>query len=87
MNKKSSAIARGIPSDRRGASAAELQAAGVDIARDFPGSSLAEFKAYPVLSEGGWHLVIKHQPTLTTVQRVRWRLLGPIELTSEGLVI
>jgi hypothetical protein len=87
VNKKSSVIARGIPSERRSATAAELRAAGIEIARDFPGSSLADFKAYPVLSEGGWYLVVKHQPTLTTVQRERWRLLGPIELTSEGLDI
>lgn len=64
---------------------AELAELGVDLARDFPGSTVADFRRYPVLTEGGWHIVVKHQPTLTSVSREAWDLLGPIRLTSHGL--
>lgn len=87
MTKRSFLAAPGIALEKRSVTAAEVRAAGVDISRDFPGSSLVDFKAYPVLSEGGWYLVIKHQPTLITIRRERWRLLGPIHLTLEGLDI
>ncbi len=63
----------------------ELASHGVDLARDFPGAAIGEFRRYPVLSEGGWHMVIKHQPTLRSVVRERWDLLGPIKLLSDGL--
>jgi hypothetical protein len=72
---------------RESVTEAELAVAGVEIARDFPGASPDEFKRYPVLSEGGWYMVIKHQPTLRVVSRNRWRLLGPIRLTYEDLQI
>lgn len=75
----------GISVQREPVTQAELNEAGIDLARDFPGASLAEFRRYPVLSEGGWFMVIKHQPTLTTVSRRKWRLLGPVPLQSEGL--
>lgn len=45
----------------------------------------AELAAYPVLSEGGWHRVVKCQHCLTSVSREPWTLLGPVSLTSEGL--
>lgn len=77
--------APGIELQREAVTAQDLQDAGVDLARDFPGSSVADFKRYPVLSEGGWYMVIKHQPTLRSVSRVPWKLLGPIPLTSDGL--
>ncbi|WP_293780131.1 hypothetical protein [uncultured Aeromicrobium sp.] len=63
---------------------AELAEIGVDIERDFPGSTADDFRRYPVLTEGGWHMVVKHQPTLTSVWREPWELLGPIRLTSHG---
>ncbi|ODU07607.1 MAG: hypothetical protein ABS81_00415 [Pseudonocardia sp. SCN 72-86] len=66
---------------------AELDEIGVDLAADFPGSTVADFRRYPVLSEGGWFLVVKHQPTLRSVSREPWTLLGPIALTSTGLDI
>ena len=72
---------------REEVSEAELAACGVDIDRDFAGSSLADFRKYPAISEGGWHIVIKHQPTLTSVSREPWDLLGPIKLVSDGLDI
>ncbi|NMO02723.1 hypothetical protein HH308_16035 [Gordonia sp. TBRC 11910] len=65
----------------------DLRACGVDLDHDFPGSSASEFKRYPVLSEGGWYMVIKHQPTLASVSREPWHLLGPITLTSSNLHI
>ncbi|QXW00469.1 MULTISPECIES: hypothetical protein [Rhodococcus] len=72
---------------REDVTADELAALGIDIARDFPGSTEADFKRYPVLSEGGWFIVVKHQPTLTSVRRVPWERLGPISLTSKNLHI
>jgi hypothetical protein len=65
----------------------ELAALGVDLAADFPGSSAADFRRYPVLSEGGWFMVVKHQPSLRSVSREPWGLLGPIQLASTGLDI
>ena len=65
----------------------ELMALGVDLGRDFPGAVLNEFRRYPVLSEGGWFMVVKHQPTLVSVSREPWKPLGPVALTSDGLVI
>ena len=64
----------------------ELRAEGVDLAA-FPGSTANDFRRYPVLSEGGWFMVIKHQRTLQSVSRKPWRLLGPVPLLSEGLVL
>jgi hypothetical protein len=83
----SSVPAPGVTQERESVTEAELAVAGVEIARDFPGASPDEFKRYPVLSEGGWYMVIKHQPTLRVVSRNRWRLLGPIRLTYEDLQI
>lgn len=78
-------IVPGLSVEREQVTEADLQAAGVDLARDFPGASLSEFRRYPVLSEGGWFMVIKHQPTLKSVSRVKWRLLGPVPLATDGL--
>jgi hypothetical protein len=47
-------IATGVFVERKDVTEAELEKAGVDLVRDFPGSSTADFKRYPVLSEGGW---------------------------------
>ena len=63
----------------------ELRELGVDVEKDFPGSTAADFLRYPVLSEGGWFMVVKHQPTLASVSREQWHLFGPIQLTSHGL--
>ena len=63
----------------------ELRDLGVDIAKDFPGSTASDFLRYPVLSEGGWFIVVKHQPSLRSVSRLPWELFGPIRLTSHGL--
>jgi hypothetical protein len=65
----------------------QLSELGVNLAEQFPGASASEFRRYPVLTEGGWHMVVKHQPTLTSVAREPWDLLGPIKLVSDGLEI
>jgi hypothetical protein len=77
-------IAQALYVEREEVTDADLAELGVDLA-DFPGSSAADFKRYPVLSDGGWYQVVKHQPTLTSVSREKWKLLGPIKLVSEGL--
>ncbi|MFA7595243.1 MAG: hypothetical protein WCY92_02715 [Novosphingobium sp.] len=64
---------------------ADLTAAGIDLVRDYPGQSLADLRQYPVLSEGGWFIVIKNQKTLQEISRRPWRLLGPVELLSNSL--
>jgi hypothetical protein len=71
---------------RERVSEADLSAAGVDLAIDFPGSTADDFRRYPVLSEGGWFMVTKHQPTLTSVVREQWHLFGPISPMSAGLM-
>ncbi|WP_428491000.1 hypothetical protein [Rhodopila sp.] len=78
--------APGVDQPRETLTAAELRAEGVHLA-DFPGSTADDFRRYPVLSEGGWFMVIKHQRTLRSVSRKPWRLLGPVALLSEGLVL
>ena len=81
----SGAVVTGPAVDRETVTKEELRELGVDLERDFPGSNADEFRRYPVLSEGGWYIVVKHQPSLTSVSRKPWRLLGPIELTSLSL--
>jgi hypothetical protein len=76
--------APGLTVEREDVTDDELRELGVDLA-EFPGSSAADFKRYPVLSEGGWYMVVKHQPTMRTVSKRKWRLLGPVHLVSEGL--
>lgn len=70
--------------EREAVTAAELEELGVNLS-EFPGSTESDFKRYPVLSEGGWYMVVKHQPTLQTVSRLKWHLLGPVKLVSSGL--
>ncbi|MCE0761910.1 hypothetical protein LWC35_03135 [Pseudonocardia kujensis] len=52
-----------------------------------PGCGKAELSRYPVLSEGGWYQVVKCGACLHSVSRKPWGLLGPITLTSHGLVL
>ncbi|MBY0508757.1 MAG: hypothetical protein K2P94_01270 [Rhodospirillaceae bacterium] len=87
MTKKTSVLAPGLVQERSPVTEQQLIDAGVDLAKDFPGSSVDDFRQYPVLAEGGWYIVIKHQRTLQTVSRVPWRLLGPISLLSENLML
>ncbi|WP_051898880.1 hypothetical protein [Sciscionella sediminilitoris] len=85
MSDQKTPVSEGISVSRDEVSESQLRELGVNLERDFPGSTAADFRRYPVLSEGGWFMVVKHQKTLVSVSREPWRLLGPIELTSEGL--
>lgn len=73
--------------DREQVTEEQLADLGIDLSRDFPGISAADLRRYPVLTEGGWHMVIKNPTTLRTIHREPWDLLGPIRLTSYGLEI
>lgn len=81
---KHAQVLEGLSVEREAVSEEELADLGVDLSR-FPGSTASDFRRYPVLSEGGWYIVVKHQPTLQSVSRTPWSLLGPVHLTSEGL--
>ena len=85
MSNSSPQIAPGISIEREPVTNQDLAAVGVDLALDFPGSSAADFARYPVLSEGGWFMVIKHRPTLQSVSRTPWDLFGPVRLNTYGL--
>lgn len=87
MSKTATTVAPGVHQPRTSVTETELRDLGVNLLQDFPGSAAADFKRYPVLSEGGWFLVIKHQGTLVSVSREPWKLLGPVPLTSDGLVL
>lgn len=85
MSKTAMTVAPGIHQPRESVTELELRGLGVNLLQDFPGSTADDFKRYPVLSEGGWFMVVKHQPTLRSVSRKPWNLLGPVKLTSDGL--
>lgn len=80
-------VEAGLAVEREPMTAEKLETLGIDHAEEFPGSSPSDFRRYPVLSEGGWYVVVKHMPTLTSVHRSPWRPLGPVHLTSEGLQV
>jgi hypothetical protein len=83
--------ARGAPDsirqERRAVTAEDLAAAGIDPALHPGAHTLADLRQYPVLSEGGWFLVIKNQATQEELARWPWRLFGPVELLSSSLVL
>lgn len=85
MTNQNPAIAPPRSVEREPVTEQELDGLGIDIGRDFPGSTAEDFRRYPVLSEGGWFMVVKHQPTLRSVSREPWDIFGPIHLTSHGL--
>ncbi|MFI5609084.1 hypothetical protein [Amycolatopsis sp. NPDC051903] len=85
MDAVESSVPEGLSVAREAVTDEDLKALGVNLERDFPGSTAADFRRYPVLSEGGWFTVVKHQKTLESVSRETGPLLGPIVLTSDGL--
>ncbi|MQA78830.1 MAG: hypothetical protein GEV10_10200 [Streptosporangiales bacterium] len=87
MSDDTGTVVRGPSVEREEVTEAELRELGVDLSRDFPGSTAADFRRYPVLTEGGWFMVVKHQQTLRSVSREPWHLLGPITLLSDGLSV
>lgn len=44
-----------------------------------PACGAAALRSYPVLSEGGWFLVVKCQECLTSVSRDGWNRLGYVD--------
>ena len=40
---------------------------------------------YPVLSEGGWFMVVKCQGCLHSQERVKWNRLGHIQLATDAI--
>ncbi|NNL86584.1 MAG: hypothetical protein HKP27_13075 [Myxococcales bacterium] len=40
---------------------------------------------YPVLSEGGWFMVVKCQTCLHSQSRERWHRLGHVQLATDAL--
>ena len=58
---------------------------GVPARRQAPAAVVGHLKAYPVLSEGGWHRVVKCQACLHSVSREPWTRLGPIELLADTI--
>jgi hypothetical protein len=56
---------------------------------DVPGEcrecGTAALKRYPVLSEGGWFMVVKCQSCLCSASRDRWHRLGPLSLLVDTL--
>ncbi|MCB2049798.1 MAG: hypothetical protein KDE63_00075 [Novosphingobium sp.] len=62
-----------------------LEDIGLDVETVCADQSIENLRRYPVLTEGGWFLVIVNQNTLEEIHRCQWRLLGPIELLSHGL--
>lgn len=40
---------------------------------------------YPVLSEGGWFMVVKCQSCLHSQQREKWRRLGHVTLLTDSI--
>ncbi|GAA4550966.1 hypothetical protein [Pseudonocardia xishanensis] len=85
MTNQNPTVAPPLTVERDAVTEQELRDLGVDLEKDFPGSTAADFLRYPVLSEGGWFIVVKHQPTLVSVSREPWDIFGPIHLTSHGL--
>jgi hypothetical protein len=75
--------APGLSVEREDVSEEELRELGVDTS----GAAASDFKRYPVLSEGGWYIVIKNQKTMETVHKEKWTLLGPVKLVTDGLHI
>ena len=87
MQRHAQCLPAGIRQERMAVTAEDLLAAGVDPTRPEVAQSLAQLEQYPVLSEGGWYLVIRNRITLEELARRPWRLFGPVELLSSSLVL
>ncbi len=87
MQRQAQDLPDGIWQERKAVTAADLLAAGVDPASPEIARSFEQLELYPVLSEGGWYLVIKNRISLEEIARRPWRLFGPVELLSSSLVL
>lgn len=45
----------------------------------------AQLMRYPVLSEGGWYIVVKCQSCLHSQSREKWTRLGYVSLLTDNL--
>ncbi len=50
-----------------------------------PSCGAGALMRYPVLSEGGWFMVVKCQDCLASVSRERWALLGHVRLQTDNI--
>lgn len=80
-------VAGGIRQERSPVTAEDLVNAGLDPVEAFARHAPQDLRCYPILSEGGWFIVIKNVTTLEELARRPWRLLGPIELLSHNLAL
>ena len=85
MTDSSATVPEGIVQLRDIVTEADLAEAGISLSADFPDQRIEDLRKYPVLSEGGWFMVIKNQRTLESLSRRPWRLHGPIRLLSDQL--
>ena len=46
-----------------------------------------ELQRYPVVSDGGWFMVVKCQGCLHSVSREPWRRLGTVTLPEDGILL
>lgn len=74
-----------ILQERLPVSKALLRDLGMDANQICADHGIANLRRYPVLSEGGWALVIVNQETLEVIHRASWHLLGPVKLLSQQL--
>ena len=44
-----------------------------------------QLMSYPVLSEGGWFMVVKCQRCLHSMRREKWRRLGFVDLITDSI--
>ncbi|MGI9625065.1 MAG: hypothetical protein ACR2PK_19715 [Acidimicrobiales bacterium] len=56
------------------------------VVGDCPECGAAELAQYPVLSEGGWYLVVKCQDCLHSVDREPWHRLGYVVRLEDQLL-
>lgn len=68
---------------------AEVKALVVErepVAGICPECGAADLRRYPVVSEGGWFVVVKCQSCLASVSRERGPRLGPVRLLEDALL-
>lgn len=63
------------------------QAEREPVAGDCPECGASSLQAYPVLSNGGWHSVVKCQSCLCSVSRQPWNRLGHVDRDAADRVI
>lgn len=55
------------------------------VAGDCESCGAEALRRYPVLSEGGWFMVVKCQACLHSKSRERWNRLGHIQLATDAI--